>query len=162
MALGIAGVGLTGVSVRDLDEPRRVFFLVAGFVTSAGAGPASAGLATSVPVAAGVRRVRRFATVRAGVNEQVCAAPGTDVRVNLSPVLRALNEITVGVVGVVGVVVVVAARESPICKATAVYPRVVDATMRPVFPSAVVNWFPFMVSVVSPVSPISSHLNVPA
>jgi hypothetical protein len=34
--------------------------------------------------------------------------------------------------------------------------------MRPVFPSAVVNWFPVTVSVVSPVSPRASQLKVPA
>jgi hypothetical protein len=33
--------------------------------------------------------------------------------------------------------------------------------MRPVFPSAVVNWFPFIVSVVSPVKPTSSQLKLP-
>ena len=34
--------------------------------------------------------------------------------------------------------------------------------MRPVFPSAVLNWLPVIVSVVSPVSPRASQLNVPA
>ena len=34
--------------------------------------------------------------------------------------------------------------------------------MRPVLPSAVVNWFPVIVSVVSPIRPIDSQLNVPA
>lgn len=33
--------------------------------------------------------------------------------------------------------------------------------MRPDLPSAVVNWFPDMVSVVSPLSPSASQLNVP-
>src|SRR6185503_20465799 len=39
---------------------------------------------------------------------------------------------------------------------------VVEATIRPVLPSASVNSFPFMVMVVSPVRPRGSQLNVPA
>jgi hypothetical protein len=67
------GVGTTGFTGADLVVPRRVLFFdgFAGPVTSAGDGPASAGLATSVAV--GVtgcgRRVRLLATARAGVNE---------------------------------------------------------------------------------------------
>jgi hypothetical protein len=158
--LGIAGFadGVAGVVVagRDRLEPRRVFLRgVAGEVTSAGDGPTSAGLATSAPVAPCVlccERLFRLAVVDDGINEHVLVEPAIGVKISRSPLFRPLNEITVG--GVVA--------PSPICSATAVYPAVVDATMRPVFPSGVENWFPLMVNVVSPVSPNSSHLKVPA
>jgi len=101
-------------------------FGVFGAGISAGAGPASAGLDTSAPVAVGVvvrvgRRVRRLAIFDAGVNEQACP-PGKDDSVNLFPDLRPLSETIVG--GVVDAVVaavgdgVVAI--SPTCSATAV------------------------------------------
>lgn len=149
------------------------------------------GFDTSVPVAAGVRwRERRPRAVRVGVNEQRIAAPAAGVSVKRSPERRARMETIIGVadaptvvpvaavvapagavvaavvVAPVAVVVPVPAIVpapvvSPACKATAVYPPVVVATMRPVLPSAVVNWFPVIVNVVSPVSPRASQLNVP-
>ena len=149
-------VGTADGAVRAFDfaVPFRVVFAgaVEG-VVSAGVGPASAGLATSVPVGAviSVFLLRRLAVARPGVNEHGCAG-STDVSVKRFPDLRPLKETIVGVVVVA----------SPIWSAIAVYPRVVDATMRPVFPSAVLNWFPLTVNVVSPVRPISSHLKFPA
>jgi hypothetical protein len=78
VGLGTA-VGFTVVfTVEGLAFPRRVLPRagVRGVVTSAGVGPASAGLVTSVPVAAGTgcgaRGLRRLlATVRDGVNEHL-------------------------------------------------------------------------------------------
>ena len=148
------------------------------------------GFDTSVSVVAGVRwRERRpRAVLRVGVNEQHIAAPAAGVSVKRSPERRARMEtiigvavaptvvpVAAGVVPVVAVVVVVVAPGvvvapvpaivpapvSPACNATAVYPPVVVATMRPLLPSAVVNWFPVIVSVVGPVSPRASQLNVP-
>ena len=97
----------------------------AGAVTSAGAGPASAGLETSAPVAAGIvcveRRVRRLAILEPVVNEHGWP-PDTGDSVNLLPVLRPLSETVVG--AAIGVVVVAVAVGvivvSPICNATAV------------------------------------------
>ena len=74
--------------------PRRV---VGDVVVSVGTGPASAGLLTSAPVAAGCaeRRVRRFpATPRDGANEHLTLDPGTALNVNRFPLLFARNEIT--------------------------------------------------------------------
>jgi len=102
-----------------------VFLLgLAGPVTSAGAGPASAGLATSAPVAAGAaveRRVRLLAIFEPVVNEQGWP-PATDDSVNLFPLLRPLSETMVGAdIGVVaGVVADGVVVMSPNCRATAV------------------------------------------
>ena len=154
--LGIAVEGADGfaTSVRDLFVVRFVLFRgVAGELNSVGAGPTSAGLETSAPLAAGVACLilRRLADADAGMKEHVPVEPLTGVSVSRLPLLRPLSETMVGVAVV----------PSPACSATAVYPLVVDATTRPLFPSAVVNSLPLMVSVVSPVIPNSSHLNVP-
>jgi hypothetical protein len=106
VGLGTA-VGFTLVfTVEGLAVPRRVLPRagVRGVVvTSAGVGPASAGLVTSVPVAAGTgcgaRGLRRLlATVRDGVNEHVCVEPATGISVRRSPFFRARSEITCGAV----------------------------------------------------------------
>jgi hypothetical protein len=86
------------------------------------------------------------------VNEHFIIAPGAAVMTRRFPLLRARIETICG--GVVPVA-------SPTCIATAVYPPLFDVTIRPVFPSAVVNWFPVIVSVVSPVRPAASQLKVP-
>ena len=82
---------------------------LAGAVTSAGAGPASAGLATSAPVATGAcveGRVRLLAIFEPVVNEHGWP-PATDDSVNLFRLLRPLSETMVGAaVGVVATVVV--------------------------------------------------------
>lgn len=107
---------MAGVVAAGCDRliPRRVFLRgFAGAVTSPGAGPTSAGLATSVPVAAGVIcgvRPLRLALAAAGVNEHVLVDPDIGINVSRSPLFRPLSEITVGVVVV----------PSPICSATAV------------------------------------------
>jgi hypothetical protein len=101
--------------------------------------------------------------LRVGENEHCIAEPAAGISVRLLPRLRARSETIVGAVApVVAVAVAAPVGTSPVCNATAVYPRVVDATIRPVLPSAVVNWLPVIVSVVSPVSPRASQLNVPA
>ena len=106
-----AGVTVTGVGFAAgtfagvCDVVRALVFLrlffvvgVAGAVISAGVGPAAAGLATSVPTAAGiVLFVRRLAIVRPVEKEQGCAA-STDVNVSRLPLLRPRSEITAGVV----------------------------------------------------------------
>lgn len=117
--VGVVGFGVGIVVVLapgvDLEVPFRVFLPlgVAGAMTSAGAGPASAGLATSAPTAAGAAdsdfRVLLLLVARPGVNEHGWAE-STDVNVSRSPDFRPLNETTVGVAVVA----------SPICRATAV------------------------------------------
>jgi len=99
----------------DLEVTFRVFrpLGVAGVITSAGAGPASAGFATSAPTAAAGAADSDFRDLlllvaRPGVNEQGCAG-STDDNVSRSADLRPLNDTIVGV-----------AVASPICKATAV------------------------------------------
>ena len=98
--------------------PRRVRAGFAGAVTSEGAGPASAGLATVAPVAAGVCRERR-AIARPGANEH-CVPPETGINVKRLPDFRARNETIVGAVVVAAAGVVVVVGTSPVCKATAV------------------------------------------
>jgi len=103
---------------------RRLFDRV-GFAISAGAGPASAGLATSAPVAAGAasveRRDRLLAMLEPVLNEHGWP-PDTGDRVNLFLCLRPRSETIVG--EAVGVVVAAVAdgvvAMSPICSATAV------------------------------------------
>lgn len=129
---GIVSAGVTvtggvsaGAVVRVVE--RRLFLRVgvAGLVMSAGAGPASAGLATSAPVAAGScveRRVRLLAIFDPVAKEHGWAADTGD-RVNRFPLLRPLSETIVGAaVGVVVAAVVVdgVVALSPICRATAV------------------------------------------
>jgi hypothetical protein len=58
------------------------------------------------------------------------------------------------------------ATDSPNCIATAVYPRVVTATTRPLADplppvGANVNWLPVIVSVPSPIPPTLEQLSVP-
>ena len=97
----------------------------AGAVTSVGAGPASAGLATSAPVAAGIagvdRRVRPLAIFEPVVNEHG-GPPDTGDSVSLLPLLRPLSETIVGaVIGVADAAVVDdVVAVSPSCNATAV------------------------------------------
>lgn len=62
-------------------------------VTSAGAGPASAGVVTVAPVAAAFCRERRELP---GVNEHRIVLPGTDVSVKRLPEWRARNETICG------------------------------------------------------------------
>jgi len=129
---GTVSVGVTvtggvsaGAVVRVVE--RRLFFRVGvvGFVMSAGAGPASAGLDTSAPVAAGAcveRRVRLLAIFEPVVNEHGWP-PATDDSVNLFPLLRPLSETMAG--AAIGDDVAAAAVEgdvdiSPNCNATAV------------------------------------------
>jgi hypothetical protein len=74
VSVGVTGTGAGIVGVVVLFFERRVVLLgFAGPVTSAGAGPASAGLETSAPAAAGIvcveRRVRRLAILEPVVNE---------------------------------------------------------------------------------------------
>jgi hypothetical protein len=127
---GIVSAGVTvtgGVSagaVVLVVERRPVFRVgVAGLVMSAGAGPASAGLATSAPAAAGAcveRRVRLLAMLEPVLNEHGWP-PDTGDSVNLLPRLRPRSETIVG--AVVGIVVAAAdgvVAMSPICSATAV------------------------------------------
>ena len=108
---GIVSAGVTvtgGVSagaVVRVVERRPVFRVgVAGLVMSAGAGPASAGLATSAPDAPGAcieRRVCLLAIFEPVVNEHGWP-PATDDSVNLFRLLRPLSETMVGAaVGVV-------------------------------------------------------------
>ena len=73
--------------------PRRVRAGFAGVVTSAGAGPASAGVVTVAPVAAAFCRERRELP---GVNEHRIVLPGTDVSVKRLPEWRARNETICG------------------------------------------------------------------
>ena len=99
----------------DLEVPFRVFLPlgVAGAMTSAGDGPASAGLETSAPTAAGAAGsdfgVLLLLVARPGVNEQGWAGSAGD-NVSRSPDFRPRKETTVGVAVVA----------SPICRATAV------------------------------------------
>jgi hypothetical protein len=79
-----------------------------------------AGLATSVPEAAGVVICFPFATFFDGTNVHFCFAPATGVSVNLLPLFFPRSEITVGVA---------VASVAFICSATAVYPFVFEATM---------------------------------
>ena len=133
--------------------PRRVRAGLAGVVTSAGAGPASAGVVTVGPVMAAFCRERRELP---GVNEHRIVLPGTDVSVKRLPEWRARNEticgeplmfipliplvpLTVVPVGVVVVVVVPAV--------------VVPAGLVPV---AVVPVMPVMLVVPAPTSPVCS------
>ena len=107
-----------GVGVVALICPLRLFGREGG---GPGDGPASgapvvtAGLLTSVPVAAGAvawRAAReRLPRDPAGMNEQLVLAPAADVSVNRSPLLRARSETIVGVLP---------AEASPTCSATAV------------------------------------------
>jgi hypothetical protein len=99
---------------------------VDGPVTSEGAGPASAGLETSAPVAVGIVcvecRVRRLAIFDAGVNEQAWP-PETEDSVKRLPLFRPRSETIVGAVAagvVVAAVDEVVAAISPSCSATAV------------------------------------------
>jgi hypothetical protein len=79
--------------------------------------------------------------------------PAIGVSVSLVPLFFARNEMMVD--GEFG--------SAPFTwKATAVYPFVFDVVIRPVRPSEVVNSFPLIVSVVSPIRPAASHLKVPA
>ena len=101
------------------------------------------GFATSVPVAVGV-----FAELFDVVNIHCDVDPATGDSVSLLPLFLPRNDIT--------------GEFAPdICKATAVYPFVFEAMIRPLFPSAVVNWSPVIVNVVSPLRP-SQLANVPA
>ena len=105
-----------GIGIVPVVFELRVFFdLRAGVaVTSAGAGPAAAGLATSVPTATGVadsvRLLLRLATDRAGEKLHGCAA-SIELSVNLSPDFLPRNDTIVGGLPAVA---------SPICIATAV------------------------------------------
>ena len=120
--------------------PRRPRAGFAGVVTSAGVAPAAAGLATVVPAASVVCRERRVrATLRDEVNEHCVLEPDTGISVRRFPDLRARNETIVGGAAAAAPAVVAVVGTSPVCSATAVYPCVVEATIRPVFPSAVVN-----------------------
>ena len=105
------------------------------------------GFETSVPVAVGV--VPLPAAPFDVVNIHCDVAPVTGLRVSLVPLFLPRNDIT--------------GEPAPdICRATAVYPLVFDAMIRPLLPSAVVNWFPVIVSVCSPLRPPASQLtNVP-
>lgn len=121
--MGWAGVSVgfvVGVVVR-LVLPRRLRAGFAGVVTSVGVAPASAGLATVVPAAAGVCRERR-AILRDDENEHGIVAPGTDVNVRRLPDLCARNETICGGVAAAApaVVVVAPVGTSPVCNATAV------------------------------------------
>lgn len=107
-------VGGIGIDILAAGFAVRVFFVFrAGAATSAGDGPASAGLATSVPTATGIagsaRLLLRLAIVRAGAKLQGCAA-STDDSVNLSFALLPRKETIIGV----------ALASLPICNATAV------------------------------------------
>jgi hypothetical protein len=109
---GVVGLGAVAAGLVEDDRDLR-FFEVGGDVTSVGAGPTSAGLATSTPVGCDSLTARPLRlAVRTGVKEQTCELPGTDERVNLSPTLRPRSETIVGVV--------VWAFGSPSCNATAV------------------------------------------
>ena len=105
------------------------------------------GFATSVPVAVGV--VPLLAALLDVVNIHCEVAPVTGLRVSLLPLFLPRNDIT--------------GEPAPdICRATAVYPLVFEAMIRPLLPSAVVNWFPVIVRVCSPFRPPASQLtNVP-
>ena len=108
------------------------------------------GFATSVPVAVGVVvGVPLLVAFFDVVNIHCDVAPVTGLSVSLLPLFLPRNDIT--------------GDPAPdICRATAVYPFVLDAMMRPLLPSAVVNWFPLIVRVVSPDRPPASQLtNVP-
>ena len=102
------------------------------------------GFATSVPVAVG-----DFAALFDVVNIHCDVAPVTGLRVSLLPLFLPRNDIT--------------GEPAPdICRATAVYPLVFEAMIRPLLPSAVVNWLPVIVRVCSPLRPPASQLtNVP-
>ena len=100
------------------------------------------GLATVVPVAVGVFAILDVVNIHCDVD------PATGDSVSLVPLFLPRNDIT--------------GEFAPdICRATAVYPFVLEAMIRPVFPSAVVNWSPVIVNVVSPLRP-SQFVNVPA
>ena len=106
------------------------------------------GFDTSVPVAVGVVPV--LAAFFEVINVHCDVALAIGLRVSLLPLFLPRNEIT--------------GEPAPdICRATAVYPFVFDAMIRPLLPSAVVNWFPVIVRVVSPLRPTASQfINVPA
>jgi hypothetical protein len=106
------------------------------------------GFETSVPVAVGVVPLPA-AILFDVVNIHCDVAPVTGLRVSLLPLFLPRNDIT--------------GEPAPdICRATAVYPLVFDAMIRPLLPSAVVNWFPVIVRVCSPLRPPASQLtNVP-
>jgi len=94
-----AVAGADGIAASAFEV--LVFFVLRvgpGF-TSLGAGPASAGLATCVPTAAGTPApfILRFATVRPGVKLHGCTAASTEVNVSLSLDLLPLSEITLDV-----------------------------------------------------------------
>ena len=100
------------------------------------------GFDTSVPVAVGV--VPLPAALFDVVNIHCDVAPVTGLRVSLLPLFLPRNDIT--------------GEPAPdICRATAVYPLVFDAMIRPLLPSAVVNWLPLIVKVVSPLRPPASQ-----
>ena len=101
------------------------------------------GFATSVPVAVPLLPIFDV------VNIHCVDAPVTGDKVSLVPLFLPRNDIT--------------GEFAPdICRATAVYPLDFEAMIRPVLPSEVVNVFPVIVSVVSPLSPAASQLaNVP-
>ena len=102
------------------------------------------GFATSVPVAVGVAGVPLLGILFDVVNIHCDVAPVTGVRVSLLPLFLPRNDIT--------------GEPAPdICRATAVYPLVFDAMIRPLLPSAVVNWLPLIVKVVSPLRPPASQ-----
>lgn len=103
LVLGTAELGtVAGVGAVLLLVPRRGLLRRVGCgVTSPGAGPASAGLLTSVAVAAGcaVRRLRRvLATFLDGVKEHLTLEPATGVNVKREPIFRARSDITGDVV----------------------------------------------------------------
>ena len=101
------------------------------------------GLATVAPVADD--ELAEFLDV---VNMHCEVAPEIGESVSLLPLFFPRNDIT--------------GEPAPdICRATAVYPFVFEAMIRPLFPSAVVNWSPVIVNVVSPLRP-SQLANVPA
>ena len=106
-------------------------------------GVAVDGFATVVPVA-----VDELAELLDVVNIHCEVAPETGDSVSLLPLFLPRNDITF--------------EPAPdICRATAVYPFVFEAMIRPLFPSEVVNWSPVIVNVVSPLRP-SQLANVPA
>ena len=101
------------------------------------------GFATSVPAAVPLPAILDVVNIHCEV------APVTGLSVSLVPLFLPRNDIT--------------GEPAPdICRATAVYPLDFDAIIRPLLPSEVVNWFPVIVRVVSPLIPAASQLaNVP-
>lgn len=130
-----------GVSVKRLPERRARIETIIGAVP----------MPTVVPIAAVVPVAAVVAPVGVVVGAPVVVAPVVAV----APVVVVAPGAMAPVPAIVPVLI------SPACSATAVYPPVVDATIRPVRPSDVVNWLPVIVSVVSPVSPRASQLNLP-